>query len=484
VKQHARYLSLIEPNQAMIALALLAILIRLIPLARRSADFAILPPDSVQYLELADGLRHGCGFARLVDGACANSEILRTPGYPLLLAAQHGIRSVLVVQSLIAGILCWLLAYWVSQRWNGAAALLAEAVVAFDMPSLTAANVILSDAFFQFVLFLAVIPILLAATAERYRRIAWCMAVSAGLAATLAILTRPIALMLLMALPIPFLFSAHLPRRTRLTFAAVVFAIPTVVTFAWITRNYLTTGYFGLSTISAINLYFYRGAGVIARVTGTRFEQAQRALGARFGLILPQVYEAKTQSARFAQQMTKLGRRILLAHPCETFLMTLKAMAYIAIVPDRSGLAWVLGLSGGYPQPHVGLAARPFSLDLIGVEARHTWQSPVLMLLVIFQLAVIGFTWLGVIRGLLRANRTGVDYRLWILYLSALAILFIVLAAGDEATVRFRMPVVPLLAIAMGLGYFPGSAVAAGHDSLAGDSSMRQISKERKYATD
>jgi Dolichyl-phosphate-mannose-protein mannosyltransferase len=477
MKQYARYFSLIEPNQAIMLLALVAIAVRLIPLTRRSTDFAILPPDSIQYLELSDGLRHGCGFARLVNGVCASPEILRTPGYPLLLTAQPGIRSMLMIQSVMAGTLCLLLAYWVNQRWNLSAALLAEAIVAFDMPSITAANVILSDAFFQFILFLAVIPALLAATTKRYRRIAWLMASWVGMAAALAILTKPIALILPVALLLPFLLSTHLSHRARIASAAVAFAIPIAVTFTWITRNYVMTKYFGLSTVSAINLCFYRAAAVIARVKGTRFEQAQRELVAKFGLILPQVYEAKTQSAQFARRMTILGQQILLAHPHETFLMTLKAILYIAVVPDRSGLAWVLGLPGGYPQPHVGLATRPLSLGLIGVEVRHTLQSPVLMFLLIFQIALIGFVWLGVIRGLLRSKHTGADYRMWIRYLTAIAMLFIALAGGAEATVRFRVPIVPLLAVVTGLGYFPAAATASRQDIPDEQDSVRAASE-------
>src|ERR1700722_11599486 len=105
--EQRRFISFLARKHAVLLLALTAIAIRLIPLIRGSTDFAILPPDSIQYLQLAHGLRHGCGFARLINGVCANPEILRTPGYPMLLATQPGIRSVLVVQSVMAGTLCW-----------------------------------------------------------------------------------------------------------------------------------------------------------------------------------------------------------------------------------------------------------------------------------------------------------------------------------------------------------------------------------------
>jgi hypothetical protein len=66
-------------TSAIVLIALVAIGIRLIPLAR-GANFAILPGgDSKQYLELAEGLRNGCGFARLINRVCATPEVFRTP---------------------------------------------------------------------------------------------------------------------------------------------------------------------------------------------------------------------------------------------------------------------------------------------------------------------------------------------------------------------------------------------------------------------
>ena len=73
-----------------LAIALIAIGIRLAPLLRSDLSFAFRPDDSFEYLQLADGMRHGCGFARLINGSCQPAEILRTPGYPLFLAALGG----------------------------------------------------------------------------------------------------------------------------------------------------------------------------------------------------------------------------------------------------------------------------------------------------------------------------------------------------------------------------------------------------------
>jgi hypothetical protein len=479
MKAPAWSISFLNGNRAIILIGLIAIGIRLIPLSRR-ANFAILPGgDSNQYLELAEGLRNGCGFARLINGACAAPEILRTPGYPLLIATQPGIRSLLVTQSLMAGVLCWVLAFCVQRRWNLLAALFAETVVALDMPSLTSANLVMSDAFFQLVVFVAVMPPVFAASAHDYGWRSWVKVSGAAIAGAFAILVRPIALLLPTAMAMPFLVSSHFRCRRRLGLAALVFVIPTAVTFAWVARNYVTAGYCGLSTVAAVNLYFYRAAEVVARDNGTSVEQAQQILGARLGVTLSQVSQAGNKSALTARLMTQMGRRIVFSHPRELFFMTLASAFYVAVIPDRTLLAWELGLRGGHARPQLGLAADPFSLRRIAVEVGNTLQSPLLVFLLIGQFALIVLTWFGVALALYRSVHSRVDYRVWTLYLTAIAILLIALAAGAEAAVRFRVPALPLLAVVMGLGYFPSAEQA-----FENDASIRQPSRKPAYEID
>jgi hypothetical protein len=457
MKPGAEYLSSIGQKYVILLIAISAIAVRLIPLWRGSVHFAIFPGgDSDQYRELAEGLRHGCGFARLLNGACTTPEILRTPGYPLLLTMQSGVASTLVVQSVMAGAICWLVAHWLERRWNLAAALVAEAAVALDMPSVTMANLILSDALFQLLLVLAVLPPLGVATREYHPRNAWLEVILAAIASAFAILTRPIAILLPITTPLPLLFSSHVPRRNRFAFASLLFMVPTAVTSGWVLRNYAMTGYCGLSTISSVNLYLYRAADIIARSDHTSFEQAQRTLVGRLGLSLAEVYDSRPNSADVARQMMRLGKHIVVAHPREALIMTFESTLYMAAVPDRNALAWVLGLHDWQIQPgQASLAAEPLTLTGVSAQILRTLQSPLLTFLVLFQGVLIGFTWLGMARALSLSLDRDRDYRLSILYLAAMAILFIVLAAGAEATVRFRMPIVPLLAIVMGLGYFP-----------------------------
>ena len=54
---------------------------RAVSLLKTGIDFAVAP-DSVGYIGLADGLRKGCGFARLINGACSAPRFCALPGFP------------------------------------------------------------------------------------------------------------------------------------------------------------------------------------------------------------------------------------------------------------------------------------------------------------------------------------------------------------------------------------------------------------------
>src|ERR1700746_3447558 len=75
-----------------VGIALVALLVRLAPLLRSDLSFAFIHDDSFWFMQHADGLTHGCGFARWVSGVCAPPEIMRTPGYPLMLTLMPNAR--------------------------------------------------------------------------------------------------------------------------------------------------------------------------------------------------------------------------------------------------------------------------------------------------------------------------------------------------------------------------------------------------------
>lgn len=68
--------------------ATISVLLRLWPLMLADGTERLMDPntDSGAYVELAHGLRSGCGFARVSNGKCLSPEVNRTPGYPAFLS--------------------------------------------------------------------------------------------------------------------------------------------------------------------------------------------------------------------------------------------------------------------------------------------------------------------------------------------------------------------------------------------------------------
>ncbi len=436
----------------MVGLALAAVMVRLAPLLRSDLSFAFIHEDSFWFIQTAEGMRRGCGFARWINSACAPAEIMRTPGYGLMLALIPDARVTMVVQDLMAGVICIFVAWAMWRCWGIGAALIAEFFIAFDLPSIVFADHIMAEQFFQFMLVLAMAPpLLIVAGVFRDSKVLAVTIFSAAMAGG-AILVRPIGILIPFLTPIPFLFAA-VPRRTRIATVLIAFAIPMLTIVGWSARNYAVRGYFGLSWGASINLYFFRAAQVVAREKGAGLLPTQDEMGRRLGVGMDRIYDADIQSPALAWRMDALAKEVLLAHPVEALAMTLENGAYIALFPMRTQLAYLVGTSGG--SEGWGLSAGAPSASRFRTELGKVLRSPMLSALIAFQMLMIIAMWGGVIWALLRCLHAPADYRVWTVYLTLVSIVLLVTGAGGEADVRFRIPVVPLLAIVAALGYFP-----------------------------
>jgi hypothetical protein len=435
----------------LIAITIISVAVRLAPLLRSDLSFAFYPDDSFEYLQLADGMRNGCGFARFINGACQPPEILRTPGYPVFLTAfGHNLRLVLGVQALTGGIVGLMIAVWLLQKWSFIAAVTAQLLIAFDLPSIVLANGIMAEALFQTLVAAAVLVSLLV---EARPRAASALGFFTGVLGGLATLTRPIGIVLPLLLPIPFLAEHTIRCPRRLLAAGLAFGIPLIIIAGWAARNYESERYPGLSTVGAINMYYYRAANVVARQEGTGLEATWKLLGTRLGVPYERIYRADVQSAALAHRMNSLAFKVLVAHPTETLLMTAQASIYLAVTPMRSPVARMIGTVGS--SEGNGLNAGTLTIKRVRDTLMTVLQSPLLTAMVLLQVVLTLFLWVGIVLAAIHCLRADVNYRLWVLYLLVTGAVLVVLAAGGEADVRFRSPAIPLLAAVAALGYVP-----------------------------
>jgi hypothetical protein len=425
--------------KVLVAIATVALLLRLAPLLQ-PGDSWTQNNDSSRYIELASGLRAGCGFARLIGGVCGPSETLRTPGYPLLLAAVSSTRTVIAAQAMLGAVTCFIVGYFAATRWGIAAGAAAEMFLALDIPSIASGAMIMSDCLFQLLLTLGILLEMIAIDFDQSRFKQVCGVTLAGSALAAAILVRPIGFVLPVLALLPFVVPVLSHHKPRLRLAAIVVFIPVAVALGWAARNYSRTGIWTLSTISIYNLYAIRVAGVIWYSEGGDFNRIQENLIHDLGL--SPSHSPREIDVHMDHQMVAKSLKVISAHPFAFLRMSLISMLWLAIVPDRANLSIVMSVSD--PSTVVP-AGSDFAARTKTLFHSLLWTS-----ILGVQFALILILWIGAIRGFVNPiPRRGELYVMLVIALTMLA-----LASGPEAGARYRTPAIPFLAIAAGASLF------------------------------
>jgi hypothetical protein len=360
-------------------------------------------PDSATYLGPAKMLLSGHGFA-LKPGV---PEMLRTPGYPLLLAL-FGARAVpVVVLQHLFNVALAVAIYLFALRRGRFVAVAAAILFALDPPTVHYANKVLTETLFTALLFVAFVM-------DGRRPIVH------GLLVGFLVLTRPVAIVYFAVVAIVFALT-RVPRRTIALFTAAALVLP----LAWAVRNKIEGGDFTVSVIGANNLLMYRAAGVMAILDEGEFEKdlatEQRDLLEETHDVIQQkehvaAAEDLSEGVR-APYYSAMARRVIAQHPVAFALLTLRGLIVNVFESDWDSIMIVSRLD-----------SRTIQIALDAFVA------------VVFALAVAGVVVLW------RGDRP------LALLLGGTVAYFLLISAGGEAEARFRVPVVPEIAIAAAVG--------------------------------
>ena len=375
-----------------------------------------LESDSTDYLTLSRHL--GASYLR-ADATYKELSVERPPIYPIFLAAANhiwaGLTSVVALQIVVGVAVVCVSAVFARGLGNSFAGLVAGLVVALDPLSILYANQVLTETVFTLALLVSAFALWRSLGGD------WRWAVFAGLAFAAATLTRPVALYLF---PIAALIALAATRRRVLVCLALVasFLVPTG---AWIVRNKVVSDYAGVSTIEEANLLVYRAAGAISHDTGEPLDLVQARLAQE---VERRVGRSPTIAARAAAER-RLALTAIEHHPVGTAYITARGTAAILFGTGRSVERLVVG------DRHRSLD-RAITLGLL---------AQVLVLLI------------GACAGVVVLMR---EHR-WrdLAIVALLPAVLVVISAGPEAYSRFRVPVVPFLAILFGIALSRGGAV-------------------------
>ena len=383
-------------------------------------------PDSFTYLTPARNLLHGLGFIN-VTGLI---ETVRTPGYPLLLAA-FGLHvvPVIVFQHLLNAALAVAIYLLVIGRLGSRfIALTAAILFAVDTPTLHYANKILSETFFTAILFAVFVLVVYA------RKLPL-----AGVLTGLLVLIRPVAIVYFLVVMLCLAL-----RRMRMRTIAVYAALALVLPLSWQLRNLHHTGVFTISSIGGINLLTYRAAGVLAIEDDGDFNSdltdemhglqadADSEIEARLHIPDAEELPDAVRSRYYAQY----AMRVLRQHPRATVMLTLRGLL-VNFFDSRWEAMEVV-------------SRFPMTIVQRGLDAYTACC---------FVFAVIGAA------ALWRRDR---DLAIAIV---GTVVYFLFISAGGEAEARFRVPIIPQYVIAAACGV---EAVRRGTGVLASSRADRR----------
>ena len=373
-------------------------------------------------------------------------QIVRTPGYPLFLAACFacfGERFPPVVFAQIAFSLGAVAAAYLlgARLWNRRIGLVAAALLSLDVPSFVFSQFILTETLFTLTLTLAALTGVMALQAAR--RVCFWLALHGG-CLSLAVLIRPIAACLILLVPLLLLYVWRV--WLRLTWREIgarlgAFLLPSVLLVGgWQCRNAHIVGEPVISGVQGEYLYFYVGAEMLALRDGISLDAAQQRLFAeeRYAALPPET-EPRRMLA-FESGWKRKGEALIRQYPALFAQATLRRMAKTMLIPGEFSLSAYLGATPETSGPINDFLTLPFRQFARKWAQERRWELAGFL----GAAAHLGLTYAGVCAscwqlGRRRGGQRALHGLLWL-------ILFYLLAVNG-GNFRFRIPMMPLLSV-------------------------------------
>ena len=376
-------------------------------------------------------------------------DLDRTPLYPLFLAAVFGVGGhspwLAMLIQLLLGSLTPVVLYLLARELAlpPMAGLAAGLIVALDPVSAMNANRMLTETIFTLLLVTG-----LWLLARYWRTLDWRAVLGSAVVLALAALMRPISQFLpIVLLPLFAVVWRKAGWRSALGGGAVFIALSLALTYSWAYRNYQVAGVFTLSTISDTNLIFYRARAVLADVENISQDEAWARLEQQMNSAVAAQGLSTAETVALQREMA-LG--IFRAHPGATLKMLTLGVARILVDPGYTITCTLLDQTSTAFECFPGKSTMNEPSMLGKALGRVGQMGPAQLFALAWSATLLCVVYLGAVVGGVRLLRE----RRWL----ALALLLVVsgyfigLAAGAESNSRFRVPVLPGVALLAGCG--------------------------------
>ena len=413
-------------------------------------DYAVFyAKDTGTYLQPATELLATGNFA--TNGV---AEIMRTPGYPLLLAVGLKLGHVELVtiflQIILSCLTCYLVYSLTKQVFeHERTALYAALLFSLEPLSILYSCLLLSDTLFVFLIAASLNSLIRAYQQNRFGH--WLLA---ALALVGAVYTRPVGYFLPPGLVLVLMTWAIVKKERKLLLNTAVFCLLTMGLIGlWQVRNTRATGYTGFSTTSEIVLYFYHSGAVKAQQQGVPFYEVVEQLG---------YYDSELYFRHHPEQQTwTAGQRYayLRGEGFKTLLQTPKLYAQIygrgiLVMLLDPGVIEYLKLFRQYRKSDRVLNVIAKQGVLAAIQHVISENPGLIFFGGLLGLFLLGFYLLS-LAGLSSATlRTSLP----LVLLLCTCFYFIAVSGGIVAVSRFRAPMMPFISVFAGQGLIVLSA--------------------------
>ena len=404
-------------------------------------------PDTLSYLKPAREVIN-TGYFR--TGSLP--EIVRTPGYPLLLTlgilSKHVEITTIIIQIIISCLTVYLvykISFMLFQEIK--IAISSAALYAMEPLSILYSSKILTETVFTFFTILFIYLFFKYLKNDRFYFI-----ILSSLSLAFSIYIRPVSFYLPIYIVLAMLLWKLFNKKNTENYvipALFICLFTYSITGIWIVRNSSVADYFGISSISDINLYFYQGAAVIAAKKNIDYYKLQDEMGYGDSHVYFQInpdQKAWSDGKRY-RFMGREGLKIILKNPITYAKIHFKGIIRILFDP---GATEFLKLFKLYPESG-GLLGRIVNNGLVNTLFSLFKENPLLIwsnfligLLLSFYYCLIIPT---VFVEKLRLN----SISFFVLFI--ICMYFVLISGGPGSLNRFRHPIMPMICVFCGSGW-------------------------------
>lgn len=408
-------LKTIKKNRGFYGIILLAICIRSILFF-----FAIDPieTDSGEYKLLAQAFLESYFFS---PSLFLEHTLSRPPGYPFFWwvfgeLSNFGINGVLLSQIGLNVLVLIIVNELGTYFFNSTAGLVSMFLLAVDPVTVIFSLKMLSETLFTFTV---VLGFWLFWKGVEQSGLFWIF--SSGLMLGLSVLIRPISLYLSVVFVLFLAFVKNFSISKRFMIGLIFLFGYLIGPAVWMARNYSLTEAPVVSTKQGDNLLNYRAAGAIAESKDISFRAGRKIARGR----AQQYLRSDMSIAEKSRIRSEVGVNIILENTTGYFITASKGFGRIILGPGRASMLELLGYSS------------PTKVNTI--ERFMIVGAQVFILTIIYLVVFAGFVHLFL-------NKK------WkpLLILTAIIGYFLVISAGPEAYSRFRVPIIPFIALLAG----------------------------------